>query len=173
MDQVDASHHLEQFYSEMTYGPDPGRGRVNIPGISLCIVDERRNRFGWKRWIGQHGLRLPSDTRHGRDVALEIEIQLSVECGVDCVRRTNQEEGIAISRRVHDHLGGDVCGGAGPVLNDEWLAKSVRQPLSYQPSDDVVPTTSGEADDDAHRPRRVRLRPRDPWHRQQRGSARC
>src|SRR5262245_27519632 len=80
----------------MTYGPDPGRGRVDLAGIGLCIVDEGRNRFGWKRWIGQHGLRLPSDTRHARDVADEIEIELSVACGVDCVSRTDQKERIAV-----------------------------------------------------------------------------
>ena len=31
----------------------------------------------------------------------------------------------------------------------------------------------GKADDDAHRPRRIGLRPRDARHGRQRGSARC
>src|SRR5262245_12864660 len=157
----------------MTYGPDPGRGRVDLAGIGLCIVDEGRNRFGWKRWIGQHGLRLPSDTRHGRDVADEIEIELSVECGVDCVSRTDQKERIAVRGRVNDELVGDIGGRAGPVLDDEWLAKTRRQPLSYQPSDDVVSAPSGEANDNTHRPRWIGLCPSDARHGRQRGSARC
>src|SRR6516165_10372858 len=125
MGQLDASHHLKQFKGQMTYGPDAGRRGVDLIGIGLCIVDELRNRFGWKRWIGQHDLGLPSDARHWRDVADEIEVEISVECGVDCVCRTNQKERIAVRGRVYDNLRGDIGGRAGPVLDDKRLAKTL------------------------------------------------
>ena len=47
-----------------------------------------------------------------------------------------------------------------------------RQPLADQTSDDVGRSAGGKWDDDAHRPCRVSLRPRDAGHGRQRGSAR-
>src|SRR5262249_12646302 len=40
----------------------------------------------YPRWICQHGLGLPRDARNRCDIADEIEIELLVERGVDCVR---------------------------------------------------------------------------------------
>jgi hypothetical protein len=62
-------------------------------------------------------------------------------------------------------LGGDITTSAGPVLNDEGLPEMLRQPLSDQPRDDVVTATGSEAHDDAHRPRRIGLRPREARYR--------
>jgi hypothetical protein len=45
------------------------------------------------------------------------------------------------------------------IFDDEWLAKTFRQPLSYQPRDDVVAATGCETHHQAHRPRRIGLRP--------------
>jgi hypothetical protein len=53
---------------------------------------------------------------------------------------------------MHDRLGGDIAAGARPVLDDEWLAEPLRQPLTDQTREDVVRPASGKADDDAHRP---------------------
>jgi hypothetical protein len=58
-------------------------------------------------------------------------------------------------------------------LDDEWLAEPFRQRLTYQARDDLDYATGRKADDDAHRPRRIGLRPRKARHAWQRGSARC
>jgi hypothetical protein len=50
------------------------------------------------------------------------------------------------------------------------MAKSIRQPLTYQTCDDVS-ATGGKGDDQPHRPRRIDLRPRDARHCRQRGKA--
>ena len=42
----------------------------------------------------------------------------------------DQQQRIAIRRRMHDRFGGDVVAGTGPVLDDERLAETLRQPLS-------------------------------------------
>ena len=78
-----------------------------------------------------------NDARDRRDIADEIEIELFIERRIDSVRRTNQEERIAIGGRAHDHFGCDVGASARPVLNDEWLAQPIRQPLPHQTRDDV------------------------------------
>jgi hypothetical protein len=64
----------------------------------------------------------------------------------------------------------DVGPRAGPVLNDEWLAKPLRQPLTDQARNDVPAPARGKADDDANRPRWIDLRSRDTRHGRQRSS---
>src|SRR5262249_2143234 len=49
--------------------------------------------------------------------------------------------------------------GPRPILNDELLAQSFRQPLSDQARDDIGGAAGRKADDDAHRSRRIILRP--------------
>src|SRR5262245_13304526 len=105
-------------------------------------------------------------------IADEIEIEFLVQRDVDCIRRSRQEERIAVRRRAHDRLGGDVAAGAWPVLNNELLTEPLREPLSYQTRDDVTCTAGAIADDDAHRPRRIGLRPCHARHRRERGRAR-
>src|SRR6516164_6781060 len=105
-------------------------------------------------------------------IADEIEIEFLVQRDIDCIRRSRQEERIAVRRRAHDRLGGDVAAGACPVLNNELLTEPLREPLSYQTRDDVARTAGAIADDDAYRPRRIGLRPRDPRDARQCGSAR-
>ena len=85
-----------------------------------------------------------NDARDRRDVADEIEIELVVERRVDRVRRSDKEERVAVRRRPHDRLGADIGAGARPVLDDEWLAEPLRQPLADQARDDVGPAARRE-----------------------------
>ena len=85
----------------------------------------------------------------------------------------DQEQRVAVGGRAHDRLGADIAAGARPVLDDELLAEPLRQPLADQARDDVVRAAGGKADDDAHRPRRIGLRPCDARDGRQRGGARC
>src|SRR5262249_27664010 len=106
------------------------------------------------------------------DIAEKNEIELVVECRVDYVGRTASEERVAIGWRTHDRLGGQSATGTHTILDDEWLAELLRQPLADQTREDVARAARGETEDDAHRPRRVGLRPRETPHGRQRGSAR-
>ena len=110
--------------------------------------------------------------RDRRDVADEIEIELVVKRRVDRVRGADQKKRVAVRGRPHDRLGGDIAAGSRPVLNDEWLAEPLRQPLTHQARDDVGRAAGAKPTIDAHRPRRIGLRPRDARHGRQRGSAR-
>ena len=86
-----------------------------------------------------------ADARDRRDVADEIEIELVVERRVDRVRRSDQEERVAVRRRAHDRLGADIAAGARPVLDDELLAEPLRQPLTDQARDDVGRAAGGQS----------------------------
>src|SRR5262249_598499 len=61
--------------------------------------------------------------------------------------------------RAHTRLGGDIAVATWPVLHDELLAEPLREPLSHQACGDVTCAAGGKADNDAHRPRRIGLRP--------------
>src|SRR5262245_6029615 len=66
---------------------------------------------------------------------------------------------MAVGRRAHDRLGGDVGARAWPVFDDEWLTEPLREPLTHQACENVDPAARSEADDHPHRPRRIGLRP--------------
>src|SRR6516165_671054 len=110
------------------------------------------------------------DDRHGCDVADEIEIEVVIEGRVDRCSSIRAKERIAIGGRTDDGLGGDIAGGAGPVLDDEWLTEPLRERLTQQAYEDVRSPARGISNDAAHRPCRIGLRPRDPRDRGPRGS---
>ena len=95
-----------------------------------------------------------------RDVADEIEIEFVVERRVDRVAATDQEQRVAVRRRSYDDFGADITAGTRPVLDDEWLAEPLRQPLTDQAREDVGRAARGKADNHVHRPRRIGLAPK-------------
>src|SRR5262245_30188751 len=118
----------------------------------------------------RHDVRHVVQGRDRRDVADEIEIELVVERRVDRVKSTDQEQRVAVGRGTHDRLSGDIAAGARTVLDDERLTEPLREPLTYQARRDVRTASGREANNDAHRPRRIALRPCDApdgliwWH---------
>src|SRR5262245_47870023 len=119
----------------------------------------------------QHDIWHPDQARDRRDVTYEIEVESLVERGINGVRGKGQKEGIAIRSRSHDRLGGDVGARAQAVLDDELLSKSLREPLPDQACNNIHSPTSGSAADDAHRARRINLRPSRLRYRRYRNSA--
>jgi hypothetical protein len=68
-------------------------------------------------------------------------------------------------------MSGDIGAGTGTVLDDEGLPEPIRKPLPHRARDDIESASCSGTDDDAHRPRRIGLRPCDARHDRQRGSA--
>ena len=169
---VDSSHHLEQLAEQMGSGPGAARSKVELARIGLSVGDELRNRLRRNRWMHKHDLGLTSDACDRGDVADEIEVEPFVERRVDRVVRGNHEERIAVGRRAHDRLGGDIAG-ARPVVDDEWLTEPIGKPLPGQPRKDVGRAARGNADHDTHRPRRIGPRPSEARQRWKCGSTRC
>ena len=79
---------------------------------------------------------------------------------------------MAIRRCTYDRLSADSAAIPGAVVDDEWLAEPLLQPLSHRACEDVARAAGGKSDDDTHRPRRIRLRPCDARDGRQRGRAR-
>src|SRR5215467_1368372 len=112
------------------------------------------------------------DARDWRDVADKIVSEFFVERRVDRRRGIDQEEGVAVRGRAYDRFRGDGVIRARDVFDDEWLTKPLGKPSPQHTRENIRRTAGRRTDDDAHRPRRVGLRPRDARHGRQRGSAR-
>jgi hypothetical protein len=99
---------------------------------------------------------------HRGNLPNEIELEVVVKRHVPCVGGRGEKQRIAIRRCSHDRLRGNGATRAGPILDNELLAKTLRQPLSDEARVRVIDTARRKAGNDANRPRRIGLRPRDP-----------
>ena len=143
----------------MVGAPDAGRGHVDLARIGLGIGNELRDGLGWHRWIDHHHGRNANDACDGLDILDEVELERVVKRPIDGVGLRDPNKRVAVRRRLHDCLGGDIGAGARPIFDDELLAKPLRKPLSDQSGGDIGRSASGKADDDAHWSRRIIARP--------------
>src|SRR5436190_7200029 len=172
MGHVDAGHHFEQLARYVGPRPIPGRRHVELVRIGLGVGNELGNRLCRNRWVDEHDVRLAINSGHRGDVADEIEIALVVERGIARVGGVDQEKRVTICRCTHHRLSAYDIAASRPVLDDELLTKSFRQPLRYESCDGVIRATGSGWYDDAYWPSRIALRHRDPRHGQQRRSTR-
>src|SRR6185437_14566692 len=82
---------------------------------------------GRKRRIDHHHERRAANVGDRRDIAQEIETQVVIEGAIGHVRGRYVEQRVAVRRRTHHQLGGDIGCGAGSILNNERLADALRE----------------------------------------------
>src|SRR5262245_39370471 len=111
------------------------RPNVDLAWISLGMSDELGDRLGRNGWMHHHHVGHNNRAGDRHDVAVEIETKLFVQRSIDRVCRGDQEESVAIAGRTHDRLGSDITPATRAVLDDEWLAEPLRQPLTNQARD--------------------------------------
>src|SRR6516164_11008827 len=108
-----------------------GRRHADPAWIGFGVGNEFRNRPGWYGWMHRYQ-KGPLDNPDDCDVADEIEIEIVIEGCVDRGSSICAKKRIAISGRAHDCFGGELAGGAWPVLDDERLTQPLRELLTYQ-----------------------------------------
>ena len=91
---------------------------------------------------------------------MKSKLRLPNSAGLLGVRKSRQQQRIAVRRCPYHGLGRDVGAGAGPVLDDERHSKPVLQPPPHQSRDDVVAAARRKSDHPGHRARRIGLRMR-------------
>ena len=99
--------------------------------MGLGVGDELGNGLDRNHGIHHHQVGHADDARDRRDVADKIVIELVVKRRVCRVRQRDQKKRVAVRGRAYYRLGGDIATGARPVLDDEWLTKPLRQPLTH------------------------------------------
>jgi hypothetical protein len=94
-----------------------------------------------------------------------------IHCSCGSFIRANGEQRVAIRGCSHDCLGSNIAARTRPVFDDELLTKVLRQPLTEKTCKQVRHTPRRKSNDQADRPRRIGLRPRDTRYGRQRGRA--
>src|SRR5262249_30356530 len=172
--QVDARHRLKQFASSMGAATDAAVRHVDLARIGPRIGDKLGYRLGWKQRIHHDDRRgIAVEAAKGRNIGDEIEIEIFIKRCIPRVCRTDHDKRVAVRLRLGDRLDGEIAASAGPVLDDELLPHSLRQPLTYQARDNVSRTAGGSANNQMYRARRIGLRPREARDFRERGRARC
>ena len=70
-----------------------------------------------------------ADEGDRRDIAEKLKLRLWWSRPLIILEWRSDQKRVAVRRRAHDRLGGEIGAGAGPVLDDELLAETIRQPL--------------------------------------------
>src|SRR5258707_11019202 len=94
--------------------PLPPDAIIDLARIGLGKGNELGNRLGRNRWMYLHDERYANYAGDRRDVTDKIEIELVVECRIDRVGRTDDEQRIAVRGRTHGRLDGDIAAGPRP-----------------------------------------------------------
>jgi hypothetical protein len=110
--------------------------------------------------------------RDRSNVAMEIEFEILIERRVPGVGRSSEEQRVAVRRRSHHRFRREIAAGARPILDDERLTETFREPLADQARIGVVDAARRKSGNDAHRPVREGLRPREGRRGRKRGRAR-
>jgi hypothetical protein len=144
---------------QMNRRPDARRRKIDLARSDPGVGDELGNGMDRYCRIDLHDEGPIADACNRRSVSDETEVELIVEHVGDRVSRNHQKERMAVGGRTDDCLGRDIARSPRPVLDDEWLAEALRQPLPNQAREEIGRAAGGKADNDAHRPRRIGLRP--------------
>lgn len=108
--------------------------------------------------------RLLEEQRAARDwddVTDEIEFEIVVQRDIPGVRRRNLKQGVAVWRRAHDGLDGEIAASAWLIHDDELLTEAFSQPLRDQPCTGVEWAARCIAHEQVHWPGWIRLSPGD------------
>jgi len=173
MYEVDPGHHLEELAGNMDRCSGTAGCHIDPARIGLGVGDELGDCPRRNRGADLHDEGDADDGSDGRDIAKEIEAEIFIKRRIDRIARRDLQERVSVRRRSQSGLGADIARSASAVLDDELAAETLREPLCHHARNDVGGAPGGKADDDAHRPRRIGLRPSEAGHGRQRGSARC
>ena len=126
-DDVEPKRLLEHFAGKVAGRAQPGMGIAVFARARLDPGDELRERGCRNGWIDEQHLRRHSDQGNRRKIGEGIEAELGEQAGIDDQRAADDQDGVAVGRRLGDQGGADVAAAAGVILHVELLAKALRQ----------------------------------------------
>ena len=128
--QVDAGRELEQLAAQMLEAADAGRGILQLARLLLRQRDQLLHR------LGPAARDEPTSTFGAvpmiadRRERLDRIVGQLVEPRIDRVRERDDEQRVAVLRRVGDELAADHAAGAAAVVDDDLLAEPRRSAAS-------------------------------------------
>src|SRR5262249_118713 len=157
MHEVETKREAELFAKKMWRCPYPRRSETVLAGVGSDEVDQFLDALRRPRGVDQEHGRLGGGKRDRWKVLGRIVGDLIEERRIDCKRCEHEKDSVAIGRRPRGLAGADAAARADDVLDIELLAKSLRQLLRDEASENVG-TARRIGDDYAHRSRRISLR---------------
>ena len=133
--------------------PGPDEATFSVPGLAFGIGDERAQ-IG-RRQVGprhQH-LRRHHQHRDRRELLQRVLVEIGIEARVDRDRVADDQQRVAVGRRVGDE---DRAGGiarAGLALDDHRLGPHRAQPIRQNARDRIDRTARRRRHDQPHRAR--------------------
>src|SRR6266850_260599 len=99
----------------MSWGSIASGGHIDLARVGFGISDEIGNGLGREGRIDHYDKRRTDNACDRRNIANEIEIEVVIERGINCVRRSAIKERVAIGQRFHDALSSDISASARPI----------------------------------------------------------
>jgi len=131
----------------------PGRSIRELAGFLLGELDEVGHRFHRQVRIDQHQERRIRRQHDRREILRRIVGQALVERDVDRECRAGAEhDRVAVGRRLGDRVRPDHRAGAGPVLDHDRLAETLRQPRRQRARQHIEPAAGGVGNHQRDRP---------------------
>ena len=156
--QFHSGHRREERREKVLAATVTRRRVVDLAWARLHIGNEILQGVYRKRGDDDQHPGLAADQRNRREVFDRIERELRIQGGADGVGLRRKQQGIAVGRRLGDHLTADGRARAGLVLDDHALTEALRQLLGDEAHRPVDRASRRERNDDAYRPVRVALR---------------
>jgi len=148
----DAGPALEQLAGEMGRGAGAGRRERRLAAVALGEGDEFRDRLGRRGIRNRHQIGIGRNQRHRREIGERIIAERRKQKAIDRKRQRGEQHGVAVGRRMGDRLGADIGAAAALVLDDDLVARGLRQSGREDASDGVGPSAGDEGNDDPHHP---------------------
>ncbi len=139
--------------------PVPGEAKLYLPGLDL--IRATRSLTVWAGSEGMHREHLGCSDRdrHRIEVLVGIIGDPLVERRVDDDVGRDNDEGIAVGRRLGALPHADIAAGSAQVLNVELFAETLGQLLCGEAREHVGRAAGCKRNDDPHGPRGIGLRP--------------
>src|SRR5262245_60403743 len=160
MHEVETERETELFAKKMWGCPYSRRSETVLAGVGSDEVDQFLDAFHRHGGVDQEHGRLGGGKCDRCKVLGRIVGGVIEERRIDCKRCEHEKDSMAIGRRPRGLAGADASARADDVLDIELLAKSLRQLLRDEASENVG-TARRIGDDHAHRSRRISLRTGD------------
>ena len=157
MQHLDARRRLEELRGEVLRRSDTGRTVRQLARVGLGIGDEFLERVRGDRGIERDRHRSRRHLLDRSQVPDRIVGHVAIQAHRHHQRVRGDQQGVAIRRRLDDHVGADVATRARAVVDDDRLPPAFRQLLPDCAREDVHAGPRSEGDDDLHRPVRIRL----------------
>ena len=141
----------EQLGAEMLEGADAGRGVAQLARLLLGHRQQFLQRIRRQARMHREHIGAGAHDADRRERLDRIVGQL-VEPRIDRVRDRDDQDGVAVGRRVRRKLGADDAAGAGAVVDDHLLAEPLAHLRGDGAADDVVAAAGRERDDQPDRP---------------------